>query len=266
MLAHPTSPARGRRARAACVSVLVLLAGSPVAAALAEEPGSPGLARPPRVQPAVEDVPFVYFRDDRTTTMAGSDRDAARARRHRRADEPMLWFRRDGREYVVRDPGVLRDVDELWEPVERIGAEQGRLGARQGTLGAEQGRYGARQGEVGARQGLIGARQGLVGARLGLLAARGSEGVSAAERRAIARERETLEREMRELGRQQQELDEEMREVSPPPREHEEEMEALGRRMAVLGRRMDGAVRDAQAGMRRLVDRAIRDGAARLVR
>ncbi len=269
MLSHPSPSSPGRRVAAAALA-LTALAGAPAHAMVGPaEPAAwraaPGAA--PTWERRVDDeLRFVYFRDDRSTTMSGSDGDVARARRYRRSGEPLLWFRRDGREYVVRDPHVLREVDDLWEPVSRIGAEQGRIGARQGALGAEQGRHGARQGEIGARQGRVGARQGLIGARLGVLAAREALGVSASERRAIEREREALDRDMRQLDREMEVLDEDMRDHEPPMRELGEEMAVLGRLMAALGRELDAASRRADAEMRALVDRAIASGAAQAVR
>jgi hypothetical protein len=293
MPSHPSPTARGRRLLAAGTTALAILALVPAqAVAGATIPHADGVDRP-RVGAAIpatmlagaggasaaptgralptrarrqdEVLRFVYVRDDRTTTMSGTIDDVARARRYRRSGEPLLWFRHEGREYVVRDPNVLREVDALWEPVTRIGAEQGRLGSRQGALGAEQGRYGARQGEIGAKQGVIGARQGVIGARQARLALRERDGASAAERHDVDRERAALEREMRELEREMATLGEEMRAVTPP-REVGDEMAALGRRMEVLGAQMADASRTADAGMRRLVDRAIRSGAAEAVR
>lgn len=213
-----------------------------------------------------DDVRFVYFNGDKSTTISGSSNDASRARRYQRSGEPMLWFRRDGREYIVRDSRVLRDVEDLWEPVSRIGEEQGRIGAKQGEIGAEQGRHGAKQGEIGAAQGVIGAKQGVVAARLGLLAARESQGLSGSERRDIEREREELRRDMRELDREMDALNRKMRDYNPPMRELGDEMSALGREMSSLGARMNDATRRANSGMRSLIDRAIRSGAAEEIR
>lgn len=262
MRSHPSPRLLGRHAVAAGAMALTVLAIAPANAfARSAAPG----AVPTQERRSGDELPFVYFRDDRSTTMSGSDGDVARARRYRRSGEPLLWFRRDGQEYVVRDPRVLREVDDLWEPVNRIGAEQGRVGAEQGALGAEQGKYGVKQGEIGARQGRIGARQGVIGARLGVLAAREAIGVSASERRAIERERVALDRDMRQLDREMAALDQDIHEHDPPMRELGEDMAVLGRRMEALGARMDAASRRANAGMRALVDRAITSGAARAV-
>ncbi len=213
-------------------------------------------------QRSQEELQFVLFRDDQNTTMNGSTRDIERARRHRRPGERLLWFRYGGREYVVRDPGVLREIEELWEPMDRIGKEQGRLGAQQGEIGEAQGRIGMQQGEIGAQQGRLGARQGAVGARLALLAAREAAGVSASERREIERERKELEVQSSELGREMEALGRQMREASEPMRDRGEEMAALGREMEALGDRMREAAERANAGMLTLVRRAIQNGTA----
>jgi bla regulator protein BlaR1 len=211
---------------------------------------------------AQEQLHFVLFRGDDNTTVNGSTRDIERARGHRRAGEHLLWFRYDGEEYVIRDPGVLREVEELWEPMGRIGEEQGRIGERQGRIGEAQGRIGERQGEIGAQQGRIGARHAVIASRLALLAAREADGVSASERREIDREREELEVQSRELGREMEGLGRQMREASEPMHERGEEMAALGREMEELGEQMREAAERANAGMLTLVRRAIQNGTA----
>jgi bla regulator protein BlaR1 len=213
-------------------------------------------------QRSQEELEFVFFRDDEHTTMNGSRRDIERARRHRRPGERLLWFRYGGEEYVVRDPGVLREVEELWEPMGRIGEEQGRIGEQQGAIGVAQGRIGEQQGEIGAQQGRIGARQAVIASRLARLAAREADGASASERREIEREREELEVQSRELGREMEALARQMREVSEPMRDRGEDMAALGREMQELGDRMRAAAERAEAGMLTLVRRAIQNGTA----
>ncbi len=213
----------------------------------------------PRAQ---EDLPFVLFRGDHDTMVNGSTRDIERARRHRRPGEQLLWFRYDGQEYVVRDPGVLREVEELWEPMGRIGEEQGRIGERQGEIGEAQGRIGERQGEIGAQQAELGIRQGLIASRLALLATRETGELSASERR----EHEQLEAESRELGREMEALGRQMREASEPMRDRGDEMTALGREMAALGEQMRDAAERANAGMLTLARRAIQAGTAVSVR
>ena len=216
----------------------------------APEQAAPAAAE--AADPRVQELHFILFREDGSTTMSGQSGDAERARRHRRAGEPMLWFRYGGQEYVVRDRGVLAQVEEAWEPVARVGEEQGRIGAQ--------------QAEVGAQQATIGAQQGVIGARLGLLASRQAAGVSESERREIERERTELGAEMRRLGAEMAVLGQRMREVSAPMSDRGDEMAALGREMGVLGDRMRDAVARANAETVALVRRAIESGAAVAVR
>jgi bla regulator protein blaR1 len=291
MVSHPSSSSFGGRVLAAGAVALVVVAIAPVKAVArsassveafrigsqldfavttpastipASEQGAREATAQDRSQQ--EELHFVYFSGENNTTMNGSSRDMTRARRYVQRGERMLWFERNGREYIVRDANVLRDVEELWEPLGLIGAEQGKIGAKQGAIGAEQGRYGAKQGKIGAEQGFVGAKQGVVAARLGLLAARESQGVSASERREIDRERAELERDMRSLEREMEALGRQMRDQSPPMRDLGDEMSALGSQMAEFGRQMESASRKANAGMRSLMDRAIRSGAAQEVR
>jgi beta-lactamase regulating signal transducer with metallopeptidase domain len=65
--------------------------------------------------PRSRDLAFVLFLGDKQRTVSGSTDDLEIAERHRRNDEPMLWFRLDGREYVVRDAGVLREAEAAWQ-------------------------------------------------------------------------------------------------------------------------------------------------------
>jgi bla regulator protein BlaR1 len=229
-------------------------------AAAAVERVAPGAAEK-RVQFS-QDLEFVLLRGDGNVIMSGSSDDVERVRRHRRGNEPLLWFRDGSREYIVRDAGVLREVEALWEPANRIGEEQGRIGEQQGEIGEAQGRIGEQQSEVGERMGAIGERQGAIGLRLGQLATREAAGVSESERRAIEREREELDAQMSALDRQMEALDQEMRQFDDPMRGRSGEMEALGRQMDALGERMDAAVERAESGMRTLIRRAIESGAA----
>lgn len=234
---------------------------APAAAGAAEVP-----AGPEAEDPRSEDLQFVLFGEDGDTSMSGSLEDRERAERHRRPGERLLWFRYRGQEYVVRDAGVLRQVEELWEPVGRIGDEQGRIGAQMGEIGEEKGRIGGELGEIGARQGRLGVRMGALGVRLAGLAAREAAGVSESERRAIEREREELEAESSRLDEEMEAVNREMEEFDGPMHARDGEMEELSGQMEVLSGRMEAALEHANAGMEALVRRAIDSGTAVAVR
>jgi hypothetical protein len=212
-----------------------------------------------------DEIEFVFLHEGQTT-MSGSTGDIERARRHRKGEEDLLWFREKGREYIVRDPAILSAVRNLWAPVAVIGEEQGEIGAKQGAIGARQAVIGAKQAEIGAHQASIGSRQAAIGARQAALAARQVRSSSDAERTEIDRSMRALDDDMRALDREMRALDARIREFDKPMEDLGKEMEVLGREMDALGAKIDEASSKAQAGMRSLVDKAIASGAAQLVR
>lgn len=293
MLDHPSTPSlRGRVLAFAAVALAVLAiapvkivaratpsadisvsAGLPAPVAASSAPAvsqpEPAAQQRPRVRqerPSKDDLQFVFLRDEHHTTMSGSTGDVQRARRLRKAGEPILWFRLEGKEYVVRDADVLNELERIWEPMARIGGEQGKVGEKQGAIGLRQGEIGEKQAQVGAEQGLIGARQGELGMRQGLLAMREGRRLTQEERADIAREREALEKEMRALEQQMAALGEKMRDLEQPMRDLGDDMSLLGTEMEVLGRKMEEASRKADVEMRALVQKAIASGAAEIVR
>jgi bla regulator protein BlaR1 len=276
MLDGPSS--RSIRSRLAAVTVvgIAVLATAPVRLS----------ARPPTIVPAVQQAPrpavefarvdlaaqkerdlnYVMFINDHNTTMSGSMRDIERARRYRRSGERLLWFRHDGREYVIRDPQILDEVAALWVPVGELGEKQGKLGSEQGELGAKQGELGARRGRLGAEQGVLGALQGTLGARQGVRAAREGGLQTEAERRKFEEEGRLIEREMRELDVQMRALDAKMRELEKPMDDLSEQMEALGKQMEAIGLKMEEEQHKAEARMRTLLERSIASGAAQQIK
>ena len=290
MLQQPSTPGLGARLVAASVIAITAVAVVPlrlgareaVLPPVAPRPVSPPISAittptiegvtipaPPQSEQRVTrprgDLRFVFMSDE-TTTMSGQSRDVERARSLRNRGEDLLWFFLDGKEYVVRDRGVLEQVQDLWGPVQRIGAEQGAIGAKQGEIGAQQGAVGARQGSIGAEQGAIGARQGEIGARQAQLASREARQLSERERRDIENERRELDRQMRELDREMAALSDKMQDASKPMTKLGEEMRELGEEMSVLGRKMQEASAKAESEMRNLLERAISRGVAQQVR
>ena len=209
---------------------------------------------------------YVMFFGDERTWMSGSGADMERARRHKRGDEHLLWFRSGGREYVVRDRATMQQIERLWHRVGELGAEQGKLGAQQGALGAQQGEFGAKQGVIGAEQGRLGARQGELGHRQGQLAQRDWERMTEAQRKEFEKDRRQIDLEMRELDREMRALDNKMKELDKPMRDLGAEMEVLGKQMERLGRQMEEESRKAEGEMRSLLQQLIANGVAEQVK
>jgi chromosome segregation ATPase len=83
------------------------------------------------------------------TTMSGSNRDFERALsfKYQIGDE-FIWFRRDGKTYMIRDAGILKAAHKLFEPQQELGVRQGALGEQQGKLGELQAALGEKQSTV----------------------------------------------------------------------------------------------------------------------
>jgi len=219
-----------------------------------------------KTEPPRDGTAFVVFQADGEATMSGSSDDMARARQLRNSGEAMLWFRRDGTEYIVRDPAVMQEVRDIWKRVGEIGNLQGVIGAQQGMLGAQQGALGGRQGELGAQQGSLALEQAALAMREAQLAQREAASQSAAELAPLLSERADLVKKNVELGRLLRDLEAKMRDLQAPMEALGRQMSAMSQDMDALGEKMTAATADAEAQMRELLDRVVASGLARIVR
>jgi beta-lactamase regulating signal transducer with metallopeptidase domain len=210
---------------------------------------------------------YVLLHGQNDVMMSGSTEDFDRTRELRRktGGGDILWTRRDGKQYVVRDPATLQAVRELFRPQAELGDQQGKLGDQQGKLGDEQGQLGDRQGELGDRQGALGEEQARLASEEATLAAEASSGdgrtAEARERRRqeLREAQRKLEREMTALGAQQRELGAKQRELG-------QRQSQLGRRQSALGREQERVSREAEAKLHTLLDQAIATGTAKEVK
>jgi beta-lactamase regulating signal transducer with metallopeptidase domain len=223
---------------------------------------------------------WVFIRNARSVSMSGTTGDVARARSYQsNPDEPLLWFRRDGQDYIVRDPAFLAQLSEVFQPMDELGQKQGQLGDRQGELGDRQGKLGEEQGRLGAQQGELGAKQGQAAVQMNRAVAmqlRASADAmekqdtqNAAQRqrqqeadRAVAaaeRLQDEMSRMQEALGRQQEALGVKQEELG-------KQQEALGRQQEEFGRLQEEAGRRAERAIRELTDKAIATGLAQKVR
>jgi bla regulator protein BlaR1 len=125
---------------------------------------------------------WVVVRGERGATMHGDLADLKVARRYLKDSGPAyLWFRHDGREYVVRDGTAIQKIDDLVRPQEELGEEQARLGKHQARLGQQQADLGMRQ----ARAALRGDHD---------------------EERELGKAQESLGREQEKIGREQEKM------------------------------------------------------------
>ena len=91
--------------------------------------------------------PFALARGA-SSVVTGDGADSKRFKELKRSVKgDFLWFRSNGKEYIVQDPATLKRVNDAWAPM-------GEIGAQMGGQGAEMGRHGASMGALGARMAL----------------------------------------------------------------------------------------------------------------
>jgi hypothetical protein len=209
--------------------------------------------------------PFILLGDDDHTTWHGSSRDHARAIRHKREGEPLLWFRRDGQEYVVRDRALIAQAEAVWKTVGELGGAQGELGGEMGKLGSKQGEHGSRMGELGSKQGALGAKLGELAVRQAELALRQTRELTDQEQELLEKQEREIEIQMETLQKEMEGLGEQMEALAKPMEDLGTQMEPLAKQMEALGKKMEEAARSAEAEMEKLIERAVEDGSAEKV-
>ncbi|MDL2358210.1 MAG: M56 family metallopeptidase [Pseudomonadota bacterium] len=201
-----------------------------------------------------------------------------------------LWFRHDGKSYVVRDAGVVANVVDAWAPVQRLGDQMDGYGRQMDQHGkamealgrqmeqvaekaAEAGRGDMRKGERKIER--LARDQQRLGRQMEKLG-RQMEGASAAQRDALHRQMDDLTTQMAALGQQMGQqgeamrgAGEQMREARQPietisgqMKEAGKPMDALGKQMAVLGKQIDGEAHAAEKRTRELIKDALARGLA----
>jgi beta-lactamase regulating signal transducer with metallopeptidase domain len=92
---------------------------------------------------------YVIVFGNRTMTACGSPADMTRVDALRRSiPGNFLWFRRDGRSYVVRDAATVNAAIQAFAPQQELARQQAELGRQQAMLGAKQAAMGMQQAQV----------------------------------------------------------------------------------------------------------------------
>ncbi len=85
------------------------------------------------------------------TMMSGHTDDLKRARALQQGGAPLLYLKRGGKAYVVRDAATLEKARAIFKPQEELGRQQAALGSRQAALGSQQAALGAQQAKLALR-------------------------------------------------------------------------------------------------------------------
>jgi hypothetical protein len=82
-------------------------------------------------------------------TMSGTTEDGMRVEELReKIPGDFIWFRRDGKSYIIRDQATVDRAKGFWAPQEALGQKQEELGKQQEALGKQQEELGTRMEQV----------------------------------------------------------------------------------------------------------------------
>ncbi len=229
--------------------------------------------------------------DDEGMNFSGNTRDLSEVEKLRaKIGGDFLWFRRDGKSYVIRDPALVAQADAAWKPMAPVSAKMEAL-SREMEVHSEKMEALSRKMEASSGRGdPVSVEMDRLSAKMDALSGQQealSEHVSRlAEKLQDARsdaERQALHAEMAKLARQRQPLDEQMHQLAQLmsqqsqklqamhqpmealSREMEqatEPMQALGEQMGVLGKQQEKISLEADRKVRSLIDQATRNGQA----
>jgi len=185
------------------------------------------------------------------TTMSGSSRDLAHAMA-RRAElgDDFIWFRRNGKSYIIRDADFLREAHKLFAPQQELGRKQGELGDEQAKLGDQQAKLGDQQSAVRTTPPDLTREIELLKEKLksaGTSEELGDVQALLGELQSkVAAAQERIGDEQAKLGDQQSKLGDQQAE--------------LGRKQAELGEEQARAAEEATRKLKRMIDDAFKKG------
>jgi beta-lactamase regulating signal transducer with metallopeptidase domain len=191
-------------------------------------------------------------------TMSGTTQDAEVVEELRRKiPGDFIWFRRDGKSYIIRDQATVDRARKFWAPQEELGKKQEELGKQQEALGKQQEELGAQMEQVHVKVPDMAAELDKLKAELKQL----NSGATMEQVGEIQAEIGELQSRIGELqsqaGEQQSKLGEQMGALG-------EKQGKLGARQGELGRQQGELAREASRQMKQLLDEALSKGTAQL--
>jgi hypothetical protein len=184
-------------------------------------------------------------------TMSGSTDELRHARGFRyRVGEEYIWFRQDGKSYIVRDPDTVKAANKLFQPQHDLGRQQGELGEQQGKLGELQSKLGERQSSI--RTTLPDLTREIERLKQKMRSAGTSEELG--ELQAMLGDLQA------KIGEQQSKIGEQQAKISEEQAKLGEQQAALGERQAALGELQSKHAEEASRLLKALLEDALKKG------
>ncbi|MBS0218385.1 MAG: hypothetical protein JSR63_09410 [Proteobacteria bacterium] len=263
----------------------------PAVPARTAPPATPPVPPPPtiaHVRGEQDGFALVHKRNGSLSLIGNSvdSRDIDRTTRGIAGD--FIWFSRNGKAYVVRDPATLARVEQAWAALK---PQQARIHDLQAQMAPHQQEIEAINKRMDAMQSKTAQMPAARGEALEMRKLAEQQRGLAERQRALAQQqmqasdarRDALDRQMQQLSEQQDALNRQMERHSIAMQAGQDSMQAesarmealaremeaaakpidaIGRQMDVVGREMDQQARVIEKQVRALIDEAVRNGLA----
>ena len=181
-----------------------------------------------------------------------------------------IWFIREGKAYVIRDPGTIKRAMEFFAPAQELGRKQDELGKQQEALGAQQEALGKQQEALGEQMEKVRVKIPDMSAELQKLEAelkQMSEGGTQEDLGRIQEKIGEIQNRIGELqsqaGDQQSQLGEKQGALGEQQGKLGDEQGKLGDQQGELGQQQEEAMKKADQQMKQLLDEAVAHGLAK---
>jgi bla regulator protein BlaR1 len=222
----------------------------------------PNVSNRPDVSNETQDESWVFLLDDENSATHGGPKDVAEAKRLRaNRSEPLIWFKRDGHAYVIRDRETLEKARALFIPQEQGGKTMRQLEERQILLRAQESEL--HQQEDALREQLRDVDKMVNEAAAAVKktiapAARPSEDA----RRMVVEELRQREIHLAQMEARRRDVTANQEVLGMQQRALGQQQAALGEEQAALGRQLEELHREMEREMRNLFEQALAAGVA----
>lgn len=181
-----------------------------------------------------------------------------------------IWFIRDGKAYIIRDPATIKQAMDFFAPARELGRQQEALGKQQEALGAQQEALGAKQEALGEQMEKVRVKIPDMTAELQKLEAelkKMGEGGTQDDLGRIQEKIGEIQSRIGELqskaGEKQADLGEKQGALGEEQGKLGEQQGKLGELQGKLGEQQEEASRKASREMKKLLDQAVASGLAK---
>jgi len=173
-----------------------------------------------------------------------------------------LWFRHEGKSYIVDDPSTLAQIEAMYKPMEDLGRQQEELGKKQEALGKQQEDLGHQQEQASVPTPDMSKEIAAIEESMAKLKA--SQGKNMTQEQFGDLQEKIGELQGR-LGEIQGEIGAKQGEFGGRMGELGERMGELGSQMGELGERQGKIAQDADRKVKSIIDQSLHNGKARPV-